>query len=72
MAQTKLPHPGWLTNSPEAAKALKAADHEYMIARAACSGWKLADKVEAVRKAKAAHCAAYEAVWTATTGRVEP
>ena len=63
------PHPGWLTNSPEAATALKAADHKYTLATLACSGWKLADKVVAIRKAKAAHAAAYEAVWTAATGK---
>lgn len=61
------PHPGWLTNSPEAATALKAATHKYMLAMVACSGWNLADKVVAIREAKAAHAAAYEAVWTAAT-----
>ena len=69
MAQTKSPHSRWLTNSPEAAKALKAADHKYTLATLACSGWKLADKVAAIRDAKATHRAAYEAVWASTTNQ---
>ena len=60
-------HPEWLTNSPEAARVLKAADRKYTLATLACSGWKLADKVAAIRDAKAAHCAAYEAVWASAT-----
>ena len=49
----------WLTNSPEAAAKLNAADKAYNKARAAALHLSLGAKVEAYRKAKADRVAAY-------------
>jgi hypothetical protein len=54
--------PGWITNSPEAARALRAADAAYDRALAAAAGLRLAEKVEAIRAARAARDATYRAV----------
>jgi uncharacterized membrane protein YkoI len=53
---------GWITNNPEAAKALCAADLRYERAKSLASGLKLSQKVEAYRAAKAAREAEYAAV----------
>jgi hypothetical protein len=52
---------GWVTNNPNAAKALKAADAKYEKAKTAASNLPLKEKVAALRKAKEARQAAYEA-----------
>jgi hypothetical protein len=52
----------WLTNSPEAAKALSEADSAYDAARKAGQGLPLAEKISAYRKAKEDREAAYAAV----------
>jgi hypothetical protein len=54
--------PGWITNSPQAAAALKAADLAHDRAMAAAAGLLLADKIPAVAAARAARDAAYRAV----------
>lgn len=53
---------GWLTNSPKAAKLLRAADREYDEAVARAAGQKLAAKIAAIREAKARRLAKYEIV----------
>ena len=53
---------GWLTNDPEAARELRRIDREYQRAVEAAKGLKLADKVAAIRQAKAAKLAAYRAI----------
>ena len=45
---------GWLTNDPVAANKLRAADKAYDHARACAGGLSLAEKVIALRKARAA------------------
>jgi hypothetical protein len=55
-------NPEWITNSPTIAAALRAADDELTRAREAARGLSLAEKIEALRSAKAAHRKAYEAV----------
>ena len=50
----------WITNSPEAARQLRAADDAYAAARRAASGLPLAAKVEALRQAKQTRQAAYD------------
>lgn len=52
----------WITNSPEAARALRAADERYRCARLLAGGLCLKEKIEALRAAKRAHEAAYDAV----------
>lgn len=52
----------WLTNSSDAARKLRAADKAFDRAMAAAANLKLADKVIAIREAKAARQAAYDAV----------
>ena len=53
----------WVTNSPVAAAALKAADKAYDKAIDAARGMRLADMVVAHREAKQVRDAAYETVW---------
>lgn len=52
----------WMTNDPVAADKLCAADVAFDIALAKAQGLKLADKIVAIRDAKAARQAAYDAV----------
>ena len=52
----------WLTNHPEAARALRKADQEWEAARKVAESLPLAEKVEAYRKAKDARREAYDAV----------
>lgn len=56
---------GWVTNSPEAATKLKAADRAYDRVVACAAGMKLADKVLVIRAAKVARDRAYQAVFDA-------
>ena len=51
----------WVSNIPEASERLRAADAAYDAAMTACAGMKLADKIVAVRKARAARQDAYNA-----------
>lgn len=51
----------WITNNPEAAKALQAADTAFDLAKAAASNLPLAEKVAALRTAKTQRQAAYDA-----------
>lgn len=52
----------WLTNDPEAAKALRKADEAYAKAREAAKALPLAQKIVALRTAKEALHMAYEQV----------
>lgn len=52
----------WTTNDPEAAKALKDADRRYDAARRKASALPLAKKIEALRTAREARDAAYQAI----------
>ena len=58
----KLGDRGWVTNNPEAAARLRAADDACDRAMRAASGLRLADKIDAIRSARAARDAAYRAV----------
>jgi len=49
----------WLTNNPEAASKLNAADRAYNKAREAAKSLGLADKIVALREAKVKRVAAY-------------
>ena len=49
----------WTTNDPEAAKALKDADRRYDAARRKASALPLAEKIEALRKARETRDKAY-------------
>jgi hypothetical protein len=51
----------WISNSPEASRRLRAADAAYDKAMAACEGLELADKIVAVREARAARQETYSA-----------
>lgn len=51
----------WLTNDPEMAKKLRAIDAQLTKAQAAAKALPLAQKVEALRRAKQAHTDAMEA-----------
>ena len=62
----------WLTNDPAVAKALRAADRTYDRAISATAHMKLADKIEAIRIARAARTAAYDAVAPATPVGEQP
>ncbi len=53
---------GWLTNDPEAAAKLAAADRQWEADRKAAESLPLAEKVEAYRRAKDARREAYDAV----------
>ena len=53
---------GWVTNSPEAAKKLQAADRRYELAKVRMQGMTLGEKIEAQRAAKTARQAEYDAV----------
>jgi hypothetical protein len=52
----------WLTNDPEAARALRAADKAHDKARAKAINLPLAEKVKAYRQAKDIKIAAYAAI----------
>ncbi len=52
----------WVTNDPQAARALRKADKEFEAARIAASTLPLADKIVALRAAKEARQAAYAKV----------
>ena len=52
----------WLTNDPKAAKRLKAVDAAYEAEKAAATSLRLADKVSALRAAKANRNAALKAI----------
>lgn len=54
--------PQWITNSPEVAAALKYADRTFDIAMSHAVRLKLADKIVAIRVAKANRQRAYDAV----------
>jgi hypothetical protein len=49
----------WLTNDPQAAAQLRQADAEFDAAMSAASGLVLAEKIEAIRKAKIARARNY-------------
>ena len=51
--------PQWVTNSPEAAAKLKAADAAYDKRIAATQGMRLVDKIQAIATARAIRDAAY-------------
>lgn len=51
----------WLTNDPEVARRLNAADRAYNTARDNAAALPLAAKIEALRAAKTARIAAYRA-----------
>ena len=51
----------WVSNCPEASARLRAADVAYDKAMAACEGMGLADKIVAVREARAERWEAYSA-----------
>ena len=51
----------WVTNDKEAAKALRKADRRYEAAKLAAAELPLAQKIEALRAAKADRAAEYEA-----------
>ena len=53
--------PAWLTNIPETAEKLNAADRAYDKAREAAKSLPLADKIIALRNAKAEKVKAYAA-----------
>lgn len=53
---------GWISSSPEATRALRAADRAFDKAMSAAAGLKLADKIVAIRAAKTTREAAYSAV----------
>jgi hypothetical protein len=53
---------GWITNDPEAAKALQKADRDYYRARIMAEGLTLGEKIVAYRLAKEVRQAAYDAV----------
>lgn len=53
---------GWLTNDPETAEKLRAADRRYKHARDAAMALPLADKIEAYRAAKVRKDADYAAI----------
>lgn len=52
----------WITNSPDDAEKLKAADAAWQAARNAAQHLPLAEKVAAYRKAKTDRQAAYDAI----------
>lgn len=54
---------GWLTNDPIAARMLRAADRGYQRRLSAAQGLALAQKAEAIKAARLARAAAYDAVW---------
>ena len=51
----------WVTNDPDAAKRLRAAERTYQLALAATCNMCLADKVAAIKAARLAKEAAYAA-----------
>lgn len=53
---------GWLTNSPEAVKALTRADNAYVTALTKARNFCLKDKIVAHREAKKAREAAYDVI----------
>ncbi len=55
----------WLTNDPEAAKALRNAERAFNKAKSAASNLSLADKVFALKTAQNIRQAAYDAVQVA-------
>ncbi len=61
----------WITNDPQAAKALKKADKAFEAARTAAKSLPLADKIVALRDALAAKQAAYARTSGSTTNPVE-
>jgi len=52
----------WLTNNPQVAAALKAADGWYAAKMRDCAGMKLADKIIAIRAARIALATTQEAI----------
>lgn len=54
---------GWVTNNPEAAKALRAADLAYEQAVALMGNMLLADKIAAIRAARDAHAATCDRIF---------
>ena len=55
--------PTWLTNDPQAATRLRAADDAFAAARQAASKLPLAEKITALREAEKARVAAYDCAW---------
>ena len=53
----------WLTNDPQVAAQLRAADDAFAAARQAASKLPLAEKITALREAKKARVAAYNSAW---------
>lgn len=68
MALKSHENPGWVTNSPEAAARLKAADAAYDRRIAASSGLRLDHKIQAVRTARAIRDSAYRVVFDRAKG----
>ncbi len=56
--------PSWISNDPQAIKALRAADRAYEKAQAAAANLPLAEKIEAYRAARCARQAAYNDLMT--------
>lgn len=55
--------PGWITNNPDAARALRRADEHYQRIRDAAAGLCLKEKVEAFRRAKECRQIAYDTIF---------
>ena len=59
----------WLTNDPQAAAQLRAADAAFEVLKQAASRLPLVEKVEALRKAKTAQAKDYADIMQATRPR---
>ena len=53
---------GWITNNPQIAEKLRAADRRYELAKVRAQGLTLGAKIEAYRAAKEARQAEYDAI----------
>lgn len=60
---------GWVTNNPEAAKRLRAADNAYELAKIRAQGKTLGEKIEAYRVARLVREAEYETILAFYAGR---
>jgi hypothetical protein len=54
---------GWVTNNPDVAKQLRAADHRYEVAKIRAAGLPLGQKVERYREAKQVRDREYDAIF---------
>jgi hypothetical protein len=62
----------WITNNPEAADKLKAAEKVYQAARAAAICLPMAEKLVALRAAQQSHIEACRAIVLANAQSIEP